>query len=151
MSYTTSLFNDAPVGMAMRFLVDITTAPYNLGAWSKCEGLAVKFDTDTYEELGQNTFIHHLPKRTTYTNVKLTRAMTTADSSNVLKWLNEMNSEPKPTSMTIHLQDAFLNEIASWTLRNVYPFQWTGPSLDATSKNMAVEVLELRHEGFLEA
>jgi phage tail-like protein len=50
---------------------------------------------------------------------------------------------------TITLLDAAWTAVCSWTLRNVYPSGWTGPSLSAESKKVAIEQLELAHEGFL--
>jgi phage tail-like protein len=37
----------------------------------------------------------------------------------------------------------------SWSLRGVHPASWTGPTLDAGSTKVAIEVLELVHEGFI--
>ena len=39
--------------------------------------------------------------------------------------------------------------LISWSLRNVYPFSWSGPDLDALSVGIAREKLVLCHEGFL--
>jgi phage tail-like protein len=49
----------------------------------------------------------------------------------------------------ITLFDAHREEVASWSLRNVYPAAWHGPDLDATGNNVALETLQLVHEGFL--
>lgn len=35
----------------------------------------------------------------------------------------------------------------SWTLINAYPCKWEGPDLDATKNEVAIETLELVHEG----
>jgi phage tail-like protein len=40
-------------------------------------------------------------------------------------------------------------EIASWSFRGVYPVKWTGPTLDVGQNQVATEVLELCHAGFL--
>ena len=42
-----------------------------------------------------------------------------------------------------------VNVVANWMLRNVFPSKWSGPDLDATGNRVAVEQLELVHEGFL--
>jgi len=39
--------------------------------------------------------------------------------------------------------------VAKWNLEGVYPVKWTGPSLDAAGNQIAVETLELAHNGFL--
>ncbi len=54
-----------------------------------------------------------------------------------------------PSSGKITLFDAALGEVASWELQNVLPQAWKGPSFDANGKLVALETLELVHEGFL--
>ena len=49
----------------------------------------------------------------------------------------------------ITLYDAHAEEVASWSLRNVYPAAWRGPNLDAMDHQVAQETLVLVHEGFL--
>ena len=40
--------------------------------------------------------------------------------------------------------------IMTWSLHNVFPSRWDGPELDATTAaGIAMETLELVHEGFL--
>ena len=42
-------------------------------------------------------------------------------------------------------------EIWEWTLSDVIPVRWQGPSLSAESAKVATETLELAHHGFLAA
>ena len=39
--------------------------------------------------------------------------------------------------------------VASWNLVDVFPVRWTGPSLDVGANQIAIETLELVHNGFL--
>ena len=54
-----------------------------------------------------------------------------------------------PSSGKITLFDTALAEVATWELQNVMPAAWKGPQLDANGKVVAVETLDLIHEGFL--
>lgn len=54
-----------------------------------------------------------------------------------------------PSSGKITLRDANLAEVASWELQNVLPNSWKAPAFDANGRNVALETLELVHEGFL--
>jgi phage tail-like protein len=54
-----------------------------------------------------------------------------------------------PSSGKITMFDTALEEVASWELQNVMPAAWKGPQLDANGKVVAVETLDLVHEGFL--
>ena len=49
--------------------------------------------------------------------------------------------------MSIVLWDDAGNERVRWNLINCWPVKWTGPSLDATSNELAIETLEIVHEG----
>jgi len=37
--------------------------------------------------------------------------------------------------------------VARWQLRRAWPAKWEGPSLDAKTSEVAIETLELVHEG----
>jgi phage tail-like protein len=54
-----------------------------------------------------------------------------------------------PSSGKITLFDFKLAEVASWEIQNVLPQAWKGPQFDANGKLVAIETLELVHEGFL--
>ena len=63
--------------LGLCFLVEIDDGR-SLGAWTKCEGLSVEWDIHEYKEGGVNDFVHRLPGRAKYQNLKLTRPVTTA-------------------------------------------------------------------------
>ena len=63
---------DHPHGQSLRFRVKID-GDGDLGNWSKCDGLAVEYDVFEYKEGGENAFIHRIPGRAKYQNIKLTR------------------------------------------------------------------------------
>jgi phage tail-like protein len=51
------------------------------------------------------------------------------------------------TGVTITLLDQGDNPVLVWRLRNAWPRKWTGPALVAHSSDVAIESLELCHEG----
>lgn len=42
-------------------------------------------------------------------------------------------------------------EKARWNFREAWPVKWTGPSFNATSNDVAVDTLEIAHEGITRA
>jgi phage tail-like protein len=46
------------------------------------------------------------------------------------------------------LLDSGGTKVTSWKLAGVYPAKWTGPTLDTGTNQVALEVLELVHNGF---
>jgi len=145
---------DANLGLAMRF--DVVVDGYSLGSWSSCKGLTVTFDSIKVNELGQHAWTTNIPNRAKYSAVTLTRAMTAGDWATTKRWLEQVIGDGWVTgsatehTATITLRDAKRAEVAVWTLRNALPSTWKGPQLDATGKAVALETLELIHEGFLD-
>ena len=73
-------------GLGLRFVAEVDLADgTKLGAWQKVEGLSVEYEIHEYKEGGVNDYIHRLPTRAKYVNVKLTRPIT-PETSKVAAW-----------------------------------------------------------------
>jgi phage tail-like protein len=136
---------DTALGQRFHVVIDGQTS---LGAWTKCEGLTVEYDIYEYKEGGVNVYIHRLPGRAKYQNIKLSRPVT-KDTAAVGLWLANLKSDMPRTTMRITVMDEAATEIASWSLDAVIPVRWTGPTLDVAQSGVATESLELAHNGFL--
>jgi phage tail-like protein len=136
-----------PPGQALRFRVRIDD-DHDLGDWSKCDGLSVEYEIKEYMEGGENGFVHKIPGRIKYQNIKLTRPLN-HDSSKVASWLADLQDGVDRQTAEIAALDPTGETICSWSLQGVYPAKWTGPSFDAGSATAATETLELVHNGFL--
>lgn len=134
-------------GLASRFQVVIDGQ--DLGSWSKCSGLDVDFQHEEYQELGNNAFTHFLPKGAKYKNITLQRACSPEESTALQAWLGSMVLQPTKGTACITLHDAAQSAVIMWTLTGVFPAKWSGPQLEGKSSEMAIETLELAHEGFL--
>jgi phage tail-like protein len=167
----------AILGLQNRFLV--TVDGVDLGGWGKCSGLKVDFHPEPISEGGNYDYKPILPGYLDYGPITLERAMTAADSSKVQQWLagrvqtwvHAMSSAHGALEQGINaatraigagnilsgaggtaqitLCDPSGEPVVTWQLRNVYPSKWIGPELDAKSAGIAMEKLELMHEGFL--
>jgi phage tail-like protein len=138
---------DGPHAQSLRFRVKID-GHGDLGNWSKCDGLSVEYDVFEYKEGGENAFIHRIPGRAKYQNVKLTRPVN-KDSKKVANWMAKLKIEVKRQTAEISALDTEGNPIATWNLEGVFPVKWNGPSLDVGANQVATETLELAHNGFL--
>ncbi|MEM7338669.1 MAG: phage tail protein [Actinomycetota bacterium] len=138
-------------GIGYRFMVDVDGK--QLGAFTKIDGLGAKYDVTTVKEGGENTFVHLLPGRVTYENLKLTRPVD-ASSGALAAWFTEFQTELqragrlKPTSAAITAYGPNDKAAATWTLSDVVPVSYSGPSFEAGSTAVLVESLELAHHGF---
>ena len=137
-------------GLGIRFVAEVDLADgTKLGAWQKVEGLQVEWEIHEYKEGGVNDYVHRLPIRAKYQNVKLTRPLT-AETSKVAEWISKVSTTGQRTQARISVKDAAGTEIAAWTLDEVFPAKWTGPTLDVGQNQVAVEILEIAHHGFLQ-
>lgn len=134
-------------GLVMRF--DVEIAGMDLGAWSSCDGLRVDFGLKEIKSGGNNDFKVYLPDRLFYPRLVLKRGMSPRGSLQVMTWLRSMVDATEGETATITLRDNRDDVVSEWTFANVRPFAWKGPTLTATGKEVATEMLELVHEGFL--
>ncbi len=133
--------------LSLHFSVEIDDGR-SLGDWTKCEGLSVEWDLLEYKEGGVNNYIHRLPGRTKYQNLKLTRPVTSA-TADVIAWLKEVGPTQDWPNAKVAVRDAAGEEVVAWTFGHVRPVKWQGPTLDVGQNQVATETLELAHDGFL--
>jgi phage tail-like protein len=134
-------------GLAMRFTVIV--GGMDLGGWHSCTGLNIDFGLKELRSGGENEHAVFLPDQIKYQRVKLKRAMSAHESPQVLTWMRKMKDQENGDSLTITLRDSHNQPVCEWELRNARPSKWTGPALESTQNKVAIEELELAHEGFL--
>ena len=142
-----SIKDSTQYGLVMRF--DVVVDGIDLGAWSSCDGLKVDFGLKEIKVGGTNDYKVYLPDRVNYPRLVLKRAMNASDSGKVMTWLRSMVDATDGGTATITLRDSHNQTVSEWTFANTRPSSWKGPTLNATGKEVAVEILELVHEGFL--
>jgi phage tail-like protein len=147
-------------GMVYKFVVKLDAlvgAEEDLGRWQSCTGLKMDFNPQAVKSGGEYTSIRYLPGTVTFPKVVLKRAVDKDSSGAVQKWLssaatewitNDSISDTNPGAVTITLHDPYGEVVLTWHLVNARPSAWSGPDLDANSSKVAIEVLELVHEGF---
>lgn len=121
----------------------------DLGSFTTCEGLGCEVTVETREEGGNNGYVHQLPGRLKYTNVKFTRPVD-QQSTQVAQWLASMAAPPPQRHNALISARRLDNQIVcSWKLFQVILVRWTGPQFGADGAKVATETLELAHHGFL--
>jgi phage tail-like protein len=123
------------------------------GWWNSFEGLGMETAIEQREEGGNNIWVHQLPTRLKFSNIKLSRPLN-EDSQKVAVWFMQFLTklDRKNTACIKAVATAGKNAkvIAEWNLRGVVPVRWTGPSFSVDSPKLAVETLEIAHHGFME-
>ena len=146
-----ALTDTSKIGLANRFVVSMTgMKKYDLGSWSKADGLDVTWDVAEYRAGDHGNDRFYFPGNTKYTNIKLLRAVS-EEAQKVREWLDTNSFGFEPFVGLIKLLDAKGEEIpgADWELRDVMPVKWSVAGFDAGASQVSIETLELAHRGFL--
>ena len=120
----------------------------DLGTFNSCEGLGIEVVLEQREEGGNNGFVWQLPTRLKYSNVKLSRPLG-PDTMKVARWFSSMTGGVTRKTATIVAKSSDDVEVARWSLQDVVPVRWSGPSLNLDSPKVAIETIEIAHHGFL--
>jgi len=113
----------------------------------ECSGLNGQVAVTTVEE-GGSPVPRQLPGRVTFGNLTLKQGI--ADSADLYEWFLDAGSGRKARkNVTVRLLALDMSAVRSWTLVDAFPVRWNGPSVQAGATDVAVESLELAHEGVL--
>ena len=130
--------------LSFRFLVELRGLI--VGGFSEVSGLQAETEIEELREGGVNDYVHKLPKNTKYPNITLKRGIT--DSDVLWNWHQDVvKGHVERNTVSIILLDSERNEKWRWSFEHAYPVKWTGPELRADSNTVAVETVELAHNG----
>ena len=126
------------------FLVEIDSI--TRAAFQECSGLDSTIDVIEHREGGENTTLRKLPGITKYSNIQLKWGMT--DDEQLYSWHRRIvKGEMDRKNLSIIILDRRGEEVNRWNFIRAWPTKWEGPSLSAEGNDVAIEMLELAHEG----
>jgi phage tail-like protein len=136
----------ARVDPAGAFRFEVTVDDLGVAGFAKVGGLQWETEVMDYPEGGVNTHLHKLPVRAKQSNIRLERGVT---DRALWDWYAEQLDGifRRRSGMITVLDEAGANPVARWRFRRAYPVKWIGPELNATQNSVALESLELVHEG----
>lgn len=115
-------------------------------AFQECSGFDSTVEVTEYREGGENTTVRKVPGLTTYSNIQLKWGL--ADDTELYEWhLGVIRGEIERKNGSIVLFDRKGEEVARWNFQRAWPTKWDGPDLNAQGNDIAIEMLELAHEG----
>jgi phage tail-like protein len=133
---------DDPFG-AFRFRVEIDGVPR--ASFTECTGLGSETTVIEYRT-GDMRTLAKLPGLTRFTNIVLKRGLT-RDLS-LYQWRQTVvEGTPDRRNGSVILLDDDHNDVLRWNFRDGWPCKLSGPDLDAKGEEVAVETLEIAHEG----
>ena len=130
---------------SFNFQLEIDGVP--LGAFSEVSGLTAEGDAVDYREgtdVQQN--VRKLPALRKYSNITLKRGYT--QDKSLWRWYgNIVNGQPDRRDVTIVLLNEARQPVLRWHAENAWINKIEGPSLKASANEIAMESVELVHEG----
>lgn len=130
---------------AFNFVVEIDGI--TVAGFSECSGLSSETDVIEYREGNERTLgVRKLPGLTRYAPVVLRRGVTT--NRELWDWRQTViDGQIARRAVSITLLSESGTPVVRWTLRDAWIAKWEGPHLRARGSEVAIESLELAHEG----
>lgn len=116
------------------------------GGFSEVSGFDASIDVIEYREGDMVQTPMKVPGLKKYGNITLKQGL--VDSTVLYDWLTAgVEGDVERKTLTITLLDIAGSPAASWQIINAWPLKYTAPDFNATSSEIAVESLEIAHEG----
>lgn len=129
-----------------RFVVDLGDGAGDgpVGGFRAVRGLGTDIEAIEVREGGVNESpAHKTPGRRHYDNVRLKRAVTR--DLGLWQWIAA--DPPARRTVTITMLDRARQPMLRFVLHRAWPCKYEGPQLNAKGNDVAIETLELCHEG----
>jgi phage tail-like protein len=116
------------------------------GGFSECTGLEMSMPPEEYKEGGRNGAVLKFPSRVTWANLTLKRGA--ALSAELWNWhYGFVVGAGRRRDGVVTMLDAARQPVAVWFFRRGLPIKYTGPSFNAGQNTVAIESIEIAHEG----
>lgn len=127
-----------------RFIVELDGV--FAGGFSEISGLEAETEYEEYQEGGVNQFTYRFPKATKFPPLVLKRGISTSNS--LWEWFEHtMTGSIKRKTGSIIMYNHQGDEVCRWSFEDAYPIKWSGPNLASISNEVAIESIEIVHNG----
>jgi len=116
--------------------------------FTEVSGLSVETQAIEYRE-GHSPEYHKvkMPGMQQFSNITLKRGITRGDNE-LFQWLNTVKLNTiERRDLTISLLNEDHEPVVVWKIKDCWPSKVEGPSLNSTGNEVAIETVELQHEG----
>lgn len=116
----------------------------------ECSSLDSSQNPIEYREGTDPLTVRKLPGLVSFSNITLRRGIT--DDKELWEWRKKaMDGKVERKNGSIVLLDDTGQEKLRWNFVNGWPSRWNGPEFNATGADVAIETLEIVHEGLAKA
>lgn len=118
-----------------------------IAAFTECSGLTAKRKVEPYYEGGVNDIVHMLPGPMEYENIILKRGIIDSQALWDWFWAGAHGFQVEKVNLSIILIDIDGTAVKRWDIQKAFPIKWQGPELKSGGNEVAVETIEIAHEG----
>ena len=112
------------------------------GSFTEVSGLDISMDPIEYRNGSEDITVRKIPGLKKFSNLTFKRGVT--GDTEFWNWILEaMNGQVNRTEGSIMLLDENRQEVMRWNFSRGWPCKFTGPSLNASSNEVAMETLEV--------
>jgi phage tail-like protein len=116
------------------------------GSFSEVSGLKAEVAPIEYRNGSEDITVRKIPGLKKFNNITLKRGII----GDLAFWnwiLDAMNGQVVRTEGAILLLDESRQEVMRWTFKRAWPVSWEASGLNAKNNEIAMETLEIAHEG----
>lgn len=114
--------------------------------FSEVSGFDASFDVVQYREGNEVITPRKLPGLARYGNISLKWGAT--ESMELYEWVQEcVEGTIERKTVTIIAIDEAGDDVATWQVIEAWPVRYTAPNFNGSGAEVAIELLELAHEG----
>jgi len=118
------------------------------GSFMEISGLGVESPPIEYRNGSEDITVRKMPGLIKYTNITCKWGIT-GDLA-LWNWIVEgMNGLVHRTEGSVIMLNENRQEVMRWNFKRAWPCKWTGPGLNAKNNEIAMETLEICHEGIV--
>ncbi|MGK2858628.1 MAG: phage tail protein [Thermoanaerobaculia bacterium] len=129
---------------SFNFIIDIQGIR---AGFAEVGGLSTETDVIEYREGTEDITVRKIPGKRKYANISLKRGYA-VDGKDLWEWRKSvLEGRTQRLSGTITLLDEGRKPALVWRFFEAWPSKWAGPAFNAKNNDIAIEELELAHEG----
>lgn len=126
--------------------VATSIASVAVGGFTECSGLEMSMDMEEYREGGNNGTVLKFPTRVKPANLKLKTGIALSDD--LWFWLYGFSEgKVQRRDGIVTLLDQQQNPVKVFAFFGGLPVRWSGPTLNASQNQVAIQELEIAHQG----
>ncbi len=119
-----------------------------LGGFSEVSGLNIEYDPIDYRHgMEKSWTVQKIPGLRKYSNISMKRGIMKGDND-FFTWINATKKDkPERRELVINLLDEEGAPLVSWKIKGAWPLKVEGPSFNSKNNEVAMESIEVAHEG----